>query len=146
MIEHAELSIQEAAALSDSEMLSKTDGPTRTLVEIIGVLKAHWARGDLPENIRGLAQSLQPILTGLQMKPSDLNDLLNVEKVAGNGSFDLNLSPYGVIVQGLLRHKTAICSALLADTNARVRMVVSREMALPPGFEVTGLRNVIMVA
>jgi hypothetical protein len=43
-------------------------------------------------------------------------------------------------------YKTAICSALLADTNARVRMVVSREMALPPGFEVTGLRNVIMVA
>lgn len=145
MIEHAELSIQEAAALSDSEMLSKTDGPTRILVEIIGVLKAHWAREDLPGNIRGLAQAVQPILTALQMRSSDLNDLLNVEKVAGNGSFDLNLSPYGVIVQGLLRHKMAECSALLADPNVRVRIVVSREIQLPAGLEVSGLRNVIML-
>jgi ppGpp synthetase/RelA/SpoT-type nucleotidyltranferase len=145
MVEHAELSIQEATALSDSEMLSKTDGPTRTLAEIIAVLKTHWVRGDLPDNIRSLAQAVQPILAALHMRPRDLNDLLNTEKMAGHGGFDLNLSPYGVIMQGLLRHRTAECTALLGDPNARVRIVVTREMQLPDGLDATGLRNVIMV-
>jgi Region found in RelA / SpoT proteins len=145
MIEHAELSIQEATALSDSVILSKTDRQTRELSEVIGVLKAHWARTDLPENIRSLAQSIQVILTGLQMQFSDLNNMLNTEKVAGRGSFDLNLSPYGVIIQGLLRHQTAGCLALLSDPDTRVRIVVAREIQRPDGVDLSGLRNVILV-
>jgi ppGpp synthetase/RelA/SpoT-type nucleotidyltranferase len=145
MIEHAELSIQEAAALAQSELLSKTDEQTRTLAEIITVLTAQWPRADLPENIRGLAHALQPILTGLSMRAADLNDLLNTEKVAGRGSFDLNLSPYGVIVQGLLRHKTTACMAMLADPNVKVRVVIAREVQLPPGVAVSGARNVLVV-
>jgi hypothetical protein len=68
-----------------------------------------------------------------------------MEKVAGNGSFDLNLSPYGVIMQGLLRHRTDSCAALSNAENSRVRLVVTREVQVPAGLDVAAARNVLVV-
>nr|WP_298095489.1 hypothetical protein [uncultured Shinella sp.] len=130
-IEYAELAIHETALLSKSEMLALAHGPTIGVAEVIQVLKAHWSRTDLPENLRSLAQTVYDVISMLKMSPDELGKLLD-EKSKTAGAIPLNLSPYSVIVELLIHSRKE--DFLKNLKRARFRLLLTPEMNLPEDF------------
>ncbi|HEY7810621.1 MAG TPA: hypothetical protein VIA98_09595 [Allosphingosinicella sp.] len=145
-VEYAELTIERAEELSRSRLVELRHEPTDQAASIIEVLKNHWTRNELPENLRGLAGSLTPILKGLEMSAEDLGDQLTLEKNRLGGSLPLNLSPYGTIIQLLGHSRAADMNALLANTRSRVKILVTPELSFPPMFPAPqAARNIVRV-
>jgi len=132
-IEHIELSLQEAAELSKSNLLSKTDRRTSILRDVVAVLKAHWMPSELPSNVKLLGESVAKILESAEIPVSDLDELLVAAKSSGGG-LPLNLSPHGNIVQLLIANRLAAVERALIGRGKRIKIIVTPEMTLPGGF------------
>ena len=76
MLEHAEISIQEAAKLSESSALAKTDRWTASLKTFITLITGLWAKEDLPANVRGLAENVMGLAHFVGLDASALGGLL----------------------------------------------------------------------
>ncbi len=138
-IEHAELSIQEADALSKSPMLQLSHSRTKSVVEIINAFKAAWSGEDLPANLRGLAETITDIVDGANLTTAQFDDLLQGEKARRGGEMPLNLSPYGTAIQLLIRHHQASVERMLE--RAKTKLLLTPELDLPEGFPPHRLRN-----
>ncbi|MER9871838.1 hypothetical protein [Mesorhizobium sp. M0195] len=57
-LEHVELSLQEANNLASSSVVALVSPKIRSIADVIAVLKKHWKRPDLPDNLRGLAETI----------------------------------------------------------------------------------------
>ena len=130
MLEHAEVSIQEAAVVSASSALNKTDDRTALLNSYINVFTTLWQRADLPVNIRGLAENAMIPAKLAGISPTVLQQLLISERDQGRGPLTLNLSPYGVVVQTVLNHRRAELEASLAKYQKKA-LVLTRELDIP---------------
>ncbi|MFB9981027.1 hypothetical protein ACFSQQ_39760 [Mesorhizobium kowhaii] len=133
-IEHVELSLHEAKSLSTSNLVALSDARTTKCMLIVELLKSKWAREDLPPNIRGLADALEPILAGVNVTAAQLDVLLQAEKDRGGGILPLNLSPYGTILQVLLATKAEEIDTLLRNPASKVSLLVTPEVQVPTGF------------
>jgi hypothetical protein len=132
-VEFAELSIQQAQSLSHSPGLQLEHRPTATTATIIEICKSMWQQDELPENLRGLAENVRGILADAGLTVDDLRSALVMAK-AGSGFLPSNLSPYGVILQSLLRSHEAKIDAMLRDRAKRTQILVTPEVELPPTF------------
>ncbi len=144
MLEHAELSIQEAERLAESEALRMEDDQTALIRKGIALLKVQWP-DELPKDIRRLAQNITGLLTALRLEVNRLAEILAKEKNHLGGSLPLNLSPYATVVQSLLRQEHAKMMKLLTDGRQRVRVLIPSEVELPKEFDRTQCRNAIFV-
>ncbi|MFY8092573.1 MAG: hypothetical protein ACOVN0_03725 [Niveispirillum sp.] len=146
MIEQAEISIQEAEHLSSSSALSMNDASSNIVADIIKVLNLHWNKSDLPDNLRGLANIINSIITSMNIKPAELNEILTKEKLLNAGSLDLNVSPYGVIIQALARHRRVEFESALDNKTNKLKIVLLPEMTLPAGFpNITSMASIIHI-
>lgn len=141
-IEHAELSIQEAEALSKSPMLQLSNARTKAVVEVINAFRAAWNREDLPTNLRGLAETITDIVSGAQLTTAQFGELLQGEKARLGGEMPLNLSPYGTAIQLLIRHHQAAVERMLG--RAKTKLLLTPELDLPEGFPPARLRNKVV--
>ncbi|WP_426030539.1 hypothetical protein [Caulobacter sp. DWP3-1-3b2] len=132
-IEFAELSIQQAESLSHSPGLQLAHKPTATTAAIIDICKSMWPQDELPENLRGLAETIQAILKDAELTVDDLRSALVAAK-AGSGFLPRNLSPYGVILQSLLQNHESQIDAMLRDMAKRAQILVTPEVELPLTF------------
>jgi hypothetical protein len=105
MLEHAELSIQEAAELSKSAALSKSDPFTTTLKEFIEVVTVLWPSNELPNDVRRLAENIMELAGMVKLDANHFKEFMEVEAAAGRGPRILNLSPYGSVIQSLIDQK-----------------------------------------
>jgi hypothetical protein len=141
-IEYAELAIHETEMLSQSGMLALSHAPTNAIIDIIQVLKAHWPRNELPANLRSLAQTVNEILSILEMNAADLEVMLSSRSLK-TGGLPLNLSPYATILETIIvENETKFLKAL---KKARVKIVVTPEMSLPAGFPLPSVASKIVV-
>lgn len=131
-IEYAEISILHADSLSHVSSLQLSHKKTSITSSIIEVMIKNWERNELPKNLRGLAESIQSILTDLKVDPNELANILAVEKKL-NGELPSNLSPYGVVIQSLLKHKEIEIGKFLR-TRGRSKIVLTPELSLPAYF------------
>ncbi|MFT3666322.1 hypothetical protein [Piscinibacter sp.] len=69
MLEHAEVSIQEAEKLAGSGALAKEDKQTKSLKRAIGLLREQWASDQLPTDVRRLAENLLALTTAPPARP-----------------------------------------------------------------------------
>jgi ppGpp synthetase/RelA/SpoT-type nucleotidyltranferase len=145
MLEHAELSIFEAETIAQSKALAKTNRRTKDIREIISTLKLHWSESDLPSNLRRLAENILTLLTALEIKISDIDSILNQEKTESNGVLPLNLSPYGVLVQGILKQRQNTIIPFLTGSKDKRKILIPAEIALPPGISEIACANGIFV-
>jgi hypothetical protein len=132
MLEHAELSIQEAERLSESPAVKKDNRQISSIQKCIEILRSQWEGEDeLPKDIRRLAVTIAELLDALGLKPSRLSEILEAEKVAANGAWPLSLSPYAIIVQSLLRLEKERMSQLLTNQKARFKITIPSEVDFP---------------
>lgn len=132
-IEFAEISIQQAEALSHGKALQLVHTPTTMTAEILSVCRKYWNVFDLPENQRGMAETIRTILQDCRLSASDLDKVLSDEK-GRTGSLPTNLSPYGTIIQLLLSSHQVTIERMLGDKRAKARLLITPEMNLPSTF------------
>jgi hypothetical protein len=136
MLEHAEISIQEAARLSESAALAKSDVKTADLRKFIALIADSWAKEDLPSDVRRLAENVMQLAQLVEMTPEQLKTLLEEDKKQGSGPLTRNLTPYGVVLQTLLTHRKKNVNAALTK-KPRTKVLISKELEIPQDINTT---------
>ena len=145
MLEHAEVSIQEADKLSSSEGLSKIESRTERIRRGIELVREQWEADELPRDLRRLACNIVDILAALGVTIQELRRILDKCKADRGGRHPQNLSPYGTVVQYLLTAERDKMLALLKSAKSRARVLISREIELPRDIDGGKLRNAVFV-
>jgi hypothetical protein len=137
MLEHAEVSIQEAEKLSSGAALTKTTRASRNLSDTVAVLRAVWAPDDLPKDLRRLGENVCALTEALRLDLADLRGLLEAESAEGRGAHTRNLSPFGVVIASLFRHRKEQLIATLSGPpqKRRPKVVIAAEVELPVGVD-----------
>jgi ppGpp synthetase/RelA/SpoT-type nucleotidyltranferase len=145
MLEHAEISIQEAENLATSSALAKEDWRTYRIKLAIALLKRQWGLGELPTDIRRLAENMMQLLEKLRIDYPDLEKILDDGKKARAGAHPSNLSPYATIIQYLVYAEKDKMMALLQGEPKKVMIVIPEEVELPTGIDRAQCRNAIFI-
>ena len=140
MLEHAEVSIQEATRLSGCKALAKSDPKTTSIKSFITLITDLWAREDLPVNVRGLAENVMRLAQMVHLDADGLRVLLNEEQARGRGPLTRNLTPYGVVLQTLFVHRRDVVSAALGKRQ-KCRVVIPREIDLPDDVDTASWKH-----
>jgi ppGpp synthetase/RelA/SpoT-type nucleotidyltranferase len=145
MLEHAEVSIQEAGRLAGTAALAKTHKATQELKDIIAFLKDVWTPDFLPSDLRRLAENTRSLLKLTDIRITRLRQLIVQEKQRNRGDLPLNISPYGIMVQALAWGEAAKLRAGLANNARRERLLVTNEMELPDWVYQPEMINVVRI-
>jgi len=144
MLEHAEISIQEAESLAACGALAKEDQRTATIKLGIKLVKSQWNEDELPNDVRRLADNIISLLRALQLRIERLEEILNQGKAERAGVHPSNLSPYAIVVQYLLKaEKEKMVSLLSGETQTKI--LIPDEIELPADMNRTQLRNAVFV-
>lgn len=137
MLEHAETSLHQAAQLSESAGLPESNAEVEEINEVIGIVQKLWTVDELPSDIRRLAENVRSLKRRLSLESSELLAIMTSEAEAGRGPKTLNLSPYGAIVQALLRtRRRQVLKALKSKPkDGHPRVLIPAEVELPEGTD-----------
>ena len=144
MLEHAEITIQQAAQLSDIEALNRKDRLTEELLAIIVELKSRWPVEQLPSDIRRLAQNIHELLRMVRVAHARWGELLDIE--ATKGPLPLDENPYQVTGRLLFEHESDKVKAYIEDPQGRAKMVVYETVPVPAWFDAAATRNLIRLS
>lgn len=145
MLEHAEVSIQEAGKLATSRLLAKTDQQTEMIKVGINLLKSHWDQDELPFDMRRLSENIIALLMLLELDVSRLETILDANKASRGGYHLANLSPYGTVVQYLFEAEQDRMQKVLTEDCASTRVLIPSEIELPTTVDVATFRNAVLV-
>lgn len=98
MLEHAEVAIQEAEHLAQSEGLLMTNRESEQTKELLEWQDSLWGNA-LPADKKRLAKNIENLLTILRLEVSDLKNAMDDVKLP------LNLSPYATVLEVLLKKR-----------------------------------------
>ena len=146
MLEHAEISIQEAEGLAASAALAKEDPTTTAIKEGIKLVKTQWVGDELPTDVRRLAMNVADLLNALRIKIERLEQILNDGKAQRAGVHPSNLSPFGTIVQYLFDAEKEKMVELLKNEKTRTKILIPAEIELPAGLNRSELKNAVFVS
>lgn len=147
MLEHAEISIQEAERLAASPALAKEDARTVEIKAGIALLKQQWEADDLPADVRRLARNVLQLLSGLHIDLVRLRSVLEQGKAARSDMHPANLSPFATIIQYLFAYEKDKLSELLTrDGRKPFRILIPDEVDIPEDIDRGTLRNAIFVS
>lgn len=144
MLEHAEISIQEAKNLSKSTSLKKTDELSKRISTIIKLINELWPAEALPYDKKRLAENINNLIRNVGVDLQTLREILLQETGLGRGTKTLNLSPYATIVKSLFNQKLDRMTSYLTRRNCRFKVYLPRELELPPSINLDHLRNAIL--
>jgi ppGpp synthetase/RelA/SpoT-type nucleotidyltranferase len=130
MLEHAEISIQEAVTLSASTALAKSDDNISAIKTFIALVTELWEKENLPGNIRLLAENVMGLAKLAQLDANGLRALLVEAKAQGRGPLIGNLTPYGAVLQTLLDQKADVLGPAL-QKKKRGTVLISAELEIP---------------
>lgn len=147
MLEHAEVSIQEAERIATCSLLAKEDQRTTTIKKGIAILKAQWQPDQLPADIRRLADNAVTLFQSLDISVDRLEAILTQGKANHGGEHPVNLSPYNTIVQYLFLVERNKMLALLRRTPSKrtVTVLIPEEVEIPEDIDRAAFTNVIFV-
>lgn len=145
MLEHAEISIQEAATLAKSNTLDKADKLTKRISMIIGLLNKLWEAQALPKDVKRLAENIDQLIYNLDVKLNELRDIINKETENGKGIKTHNLSPYGIIIQSLFNQIPDRMNGFLLDGQKKFKIFIPKEVELPNTLNPADIRNGILI-
>lgn len=145
MLEHAEISIQEADRLAQTEALFKKHKKTEGLKKIIALLKDNWKPEYLPNDLRRLAENTLTVLRISKVNSDQLEDILCKERKRQKGSLPINISPYATIVQALAWHEPQTMRSGLSKTKQKSKILITEEMELPDWLRSNDINNVIAI-
>jgi ppGpp synthetase/RelA/SpoT-type nucleotidyltranferase len=143
MLEHAEVSINEADQLSKSSSIKKINFETKQIKKIINVLKEMWPTVALPQNLKLLAINLKNILNELGLSPKNLKEILEKDTEENLGVKALNLSPFGIVVQALFNQQGDKMNTLLSSDGNRVSVFIHQEVNIPKSIDSSKFKNYV---
>jgi len=146
MLEHAEISIQEADKLAESAVLAKEERRTEIVKKGIALVKRQWSADELPPDVRRLAQNIIRLVKGLDLDLEHLERILEDGRVARGGSHPTNLSPYGTVVQYLFNAERERMLRFLRKSGTDTKVVIPEEIELPADMNPSEFRNAIVVS
>ncbi len=147
MLEHAELSIQEAESLAACGALAKEDPHTVAIRRGIELAKSQWSKDELPEDVRRLASNITALINALGLNIVRLQEILNDGKAQRAGMHPSNLSPYAIVVQYLLiAEKEKMISLLMREEGKRqIRVFIPAEVEMPVDIDRSILPNALLM-
>ena len=145
MLEHAEISIQEAESLATSAALAKQDQETTEVKRGIALLKSQWASEELPDDVRRLARNITALIRGLRLEMNRLETILNEGK-ASAGAHPSNLSPFATVVQYLLKAEKEKMVALLNRDKSSTTVLIPGEIDFPQDVNRSLVKNAIFIS
>ena len=145
MLEHAEVSIQEAGKLAKSSVLAKEDRRTKKIKAGIKLLKSQWSQDELPSDVRRLAENIIALLEQLQLDVARLETILQNNKAQRGGEHPVNLSPYGTVVQYLIESEKDRMQQLLASNHSQAKVLIPSEIELPQTSDTKTFGNAIFI-
>ncbi len=145
MLEHAELSIQEAEKLAESQALAKEDNITTDLRRSIQLIRGQWDADELPADVRRLAENFTALRRALRIEIADLEEILNAGKAKRGNNHPANLSPYGVVIQYIIENARDKMIGALTATNVRFKILIPPEIDWPSDVDRARCRNAIFV-
>lgn len=146
MLEHAEVSIQEAESLAECSLLAMEDSETSQIKRSIALLKSNWEKDELPKDVRQLASNVLGLINELPIQIERLEEILRLGKAERNGAHPLNLSPYSAIVQYLLKFEQEKTIGFLAKPVSKNKILIPAEVELPPDVSRNQIRNAVFVS
>lgn len=145
MLEHAEVSIQEASKLAKSRALAKEDQRTKKIKAGISLLKSQWDQDELPSDMRRLAENIVTLLELLQFDITHLETILEDRKGLRHGHHPANLSPYGTVIQYLFEAEQDRMQQLLTGGRGKVGVLIPSEIQLPPTCNPKAFKNAVFI-
>ncbi len=130
MLEHAEISIQEANKLKESKSLKKENEETKNLKIIKKFLTDNLERSLLPENLIGLSKNLLHTLNLLNINRGELESILKLETQNGRGFKTQDLSPYFIILQSIINQKRQKIEQFISNRYLKGKLVLPKELDL----------------
>lgn len=103
LLENAEMALSDAELLSKAEILQKNDDRLDKLNNIMQFYRKNWDKGLLPTDMKRLAENTQELLGYLYKDLDWLINIIKSETAEGRGSNIMNLSPYWVVVQSIIK-------------------------------------------
>ena len=146
MLEHAEVSIQEAERLATCSALGKTDERSERIVAGIALLKNHWEQDELPTNVRKLSENINQLIKKLGISMDRLDVILSEGKLANSGTHPKNLSPFSATLQYLFNAEREALTKLLESRNSKFLVLIPAEIEIPDDIDRAQWRNAIFVS
>lgn len=140
MLEHAELSIGNAEALSNTTFLPKENKEFLKLKRIHKVILEYWERDYLPKDLKRLAQNINKLLNDIDMDMKEYRKLLN-NSIDHNKKITIKkLSPYYTTLQLLNNHEE---EKLIQFINKNEKVIFIEELELSENVISAILREVM---
>lgn len=145
MLEHAETSIAAAEFDEVLALLPKSDARTSRIVTILDGIRSRWPSERLPADCVRLAENVEQLLHSCSLSEEEFFALLDVETESGQGTQTLNLSPFGVCVQTVLKTRSKqLQRALKRDpSKGGFHLFLPPEVPVPEGFDADVLPRVV---
>lgn len=102
LLENAEIALSEAALLSESKLLQKSDEQLDKLNNIMDFYRKNWDKEFLPNDLKRLAENTLDLLSYLSQDLDWLVNIIDLETTEGRGAKIMNLSPYWIVVQSII--------------------------------------------
>lgn len=129
MLEHAELSIEQAEILADCDTLKKTNPEFSLKMEISQIINKHWDADNLPSDKKRLINNFVNLLRILDRPPLFLDEVLT-EGSAGS-SHPANLSPYSTFVQYLIWYRRPILESIAKRKQPKGTIFIDTNLDIP---------------
>lgn len=137
-LEQAEVVLHEIDTLSQSRVLRRTDTATQRVATVTKLLARRWESHRLPEDIKRLSMNVLGLIDAIGISVSRLREILQEEEAAGRGSRTENLSPYGAIVQSLIRREPSATKRMLCSKDREFAIWIPSEIDVPKEMEEEG--------
>lgn len=145
MLEHIEISIQEAEMLSKNGELDKKHKYIESLTTIEKIVKTHWQDEELPFDIKRLTENIYNLCKTLDIDITTLDLVLEEEKEEGRGTKLKNLSPFFVVLQSLIYRKEDLIKKFANNTKTKMKILIPTEIETPPYFVSLRQQNFIRI-
>lgn len=103
MLEHAEVSIEQAEGIAKSNFLDKESERTRHLKNVEQKLKEHWTDG-LGLHVRRLAENILRLADLFSCSIEDIFDWIKADTANKRGASLVSYSPYEVALEAIIGH------------------------------------------
>ena len=151
MLDHAETSIAHAEQLAAAADLQIENDRIDEIRAVISMLKDVWSEDPtrLPEDVRRLAENILVLIRRLGVTAPQLREDLIAKHAEGRGSLIQTLSPFGVVVQTLLRRREDAMKQVLTGQGQRgrrdVRIIIPAEIDLPATIDPAECRDALFI-
>ncbi len=143
MLEHAEISIQEAETLAKSSTLRKTNQLSNDVMSTISFVNELWPAFALPKDKKRLAENINSLVHAVGIALPALKHAIETETKLGRGTQTLNLSPYAVILQTLFNQMQEKFIEYLKGNDKRFKVYLHQELELPDSIDRALLKNAV---